>query len=286
MKKVGLAYPIFAIYDDLTGSPTYSNGTVMSKAIKYSLKYDKNDARVDADDVADEYDLSVTGVTETLGLNELSLEVQALLLGRQYNDGTLSLGKNDIAPYVGHGLYTKVKINGVYKYAAVWFYKMIYSEPDDEAEAQGEKIKFLMPTIEGKGMFAVNEKLRDIKVFDSAADAKAWLNTLAGIPVSASGGLTALSMTGTGGTLSPSFSASNRYYTFSGLTGTSFTVSATAANHTILLYIDDVLTQTLTSGSASSSIPMTSAGTKKIKIVAFEVGKQSQTTEIIVVKTT
>jgi hypothetical protein len=130
----------------------------------------------------------------------------------------------------------------------------------------------------------INGDFKREKIFDTEADAKSWLNGKAGIPVSASAGLTGLTMSGTGGTLSPAFSTTNRYYTFGGLTGTSFTITATAANHTIQLYVDDVLTQTLSSGVASSSVAMATAGTKKLKIVAFEAGKQSQTTEIIVVK--
>lgn len=181
MKKVGLAYPIFALLDESTGVPVYTQGKAMGKAIKYQIKYTKNSERVDADDSIDEYDNSVTGATETLGLNEIDLDIQALLYGRQYVNGVLSLGKDDVAPYVGHGLYTKIRKNHQTKYAGVWFYKVIYGEPDDDAETQGEKIKFNTPSIEGTAMFAVNNMMRDVKVFDTLAEVKSWLNGLAGI---------------------------------------------------------------------------------------------------------
>jgi phi13 family phage major tail protein len=285
MKKIGVRYPVAAFYDDSTGSPTYSSGFVISKAMKIGLKWTKNSTECYGDDALDDTDQSITGGTETLAVTELTHENQSKMLGHAINgNGELVVNSDDIAPYLGRGFYGKVKRNGAYKWRAVWLTKVQYGEPDDESETQGEKVTFQTPTIEGKIMKDINGDFKREKIFDTEADAKSWLNGKAGIPVSASAGLTGLTMSGTGGTLSPAFSTTNRYYTFGGLTGTSFTITATAANHTIQLYVDDVLTQTLSSGVASSSVAMATAGTKKLKIVAFEAGKQSQTTEIIVVK--
>lgn len=100
-----------------------------------------------------------------------------------------------------------------------------------------------------------------------------------------SGGLTALSLTGTGGALTPTFSNGSYSYAFTGVTGASITVSATAANHTLQLYVDGNLVQTLTSGSPSSAIAMASIGSKKLTILATEPGKTTKTYEIIAVKT-
>lgn len=286
MKKVGLKYPVCALYDDSTGTPIYTGGIVMGKAMKVGLKWDKNDANIYADDALDDLDQSITGGTESLEINELIHETQAMLLGHTISgSGELVVNENDVAPYLGHGFYGKVKRNGVYKYRAVWLKKIQFSEPDDETETQGEKRAFQTPTIEGKIMKDIKGDFKEEKVFDYESDAIAYLNEKANIPVSASAGLSALTLSGTGGTLSPTFSTSNRYYTFGGLTGTSFTVTATAANHIIQLYVNDVLAQILTSGVASNAISMATVGTKKVKIIAYEIGKSSQTTEIIVVKT-
>lgn len=103
--------------------------------------------------------------------------------------------------------------------------------------------------------------------------------------VTPSGGLTALSLTGTGGALTPAFSNGINSYAFSGVTATSVNVTASAANHTLALYIDGVFTQILTSGSASSAIAMAAIGSKKLTILATETGKTSKVYEIIVVKT-
>jgi hypothetical protein len=103
--------------------------------------------------------------------------------------------------------------------------------------------------------------------------------------LTASAGLSALALTGTGGSLSPTFSASVFYYTYGGVSATSVTVTATAASHTIQLYVDGVFSQNLTTAVASNSISLTLNVGKKLTIVAFEAGKTSKTTEIIVVKT-
>lgn len=103
--------------------------------------------------------------------------------------------------------------------------------------------------------------------------------------ITPSGGLTALTVTGTGGTLSPVFANGNYNYGFIGVTAASITVTATAANHTIKLYVDGVYVQDLVSGSASSAIPLTLNIGKDVLIVTQEPGKTPKIYEIIVVKT-
>lgn len=284
MKKIGLKYPVCALYSDASGSVGYSNGMIIGKAMSAAIAWTKNNVKLYADDGVDDTDQSISGGTITFGLNELIYEVQAMILGHELNNGELIVNESDIAPYVGFGFYGKVKRNGAFKYRAVWLKKVQFGEPNDDTNTQGETMAFQTPSIEGSIMKDVNGDFKQEKVFDNEQDAKAYLNSKAGLPVNASAGLTALSMTGTGGTLTPAFSTSNRNYAYTGLTGTSVTVTATAANHAIKLYVDDVFVQNLTSGVASAAISM-SAGTKKIKIVANEQGKTTQTTEIIVVKT-
>jgi len=105
------------------------------------------------------------------------------------------------------------------------------------------------------------------------------------LAVTASGGLTALTLTGTGGTLSPTFSTTNNSYSFSGVTATSATITATAANHTLKLYIDGVFSQNLVSGSASAAIPLTVNKGKMLTIIAYENGKAAKVYEVVVIKT-
>jgi predicted secreted protein len=103
--------------------------------------------------------------------------------------------------------------------------------------------------------------------------------------LTASAGLSALSFTGTGGTLTPTFANNRYFYTFSGVTGASATVTATAANHTLQLFVDGAFVQTLTSGSASSAIALTLSVGRLVTITAQEAGKTTIIYEAIIVKT-
>lgn len=181
MKKIGLQYPVCALLSEDTGEPIYTKGMVMAKAMKVGLKFDKGDATVYADDSLDDVDQSITSGTETLDLNELTYEVQNLILGHELTDGELSVSSEDSAPNVGHGFIGKVKRDGRYMYRAVWLWKVQFSEPDDETETQGEKMKFQTPSVEGKIMKACNNKFKSEKTFMTIAEAKSWLNGKAGI---------------------------------------------------------------------------------------------------------
>lgn len=99
-----------------------------------------------------------------------------------------------------------------------------------------------------------------------------------------SGGLTALALTAAGGALTPTFANDKYLYAFSGVTATSFTVTATAASHTIDMYVDGAFVQSLTSGSASAAVAIAAVGSKKVTLVVKESAKVAKTYEITVVK--
>lgn len=276
MAKIGLRYPVYK------GATTQG---VIGKAIQADVTIETSEAKLYADDVIAESDKSFKSGKIILGIDDLSDSIQKDLLGHSIDvTGEITANKNDQSNYVGIGFYGTKQVSGVKKYRAVWFPMVQFAEPGDSNKTKGENMEFSTPTIEGTIMLDDNGDWKKEKTFELESDAIAYLNAKAGIPVLASAGLSALSLTGTGGALSPAFAAGNRYYIFGGVTGASVTVTATAANHTIQLFVDGVFSQNLTSGVASAAIPMV-IGSKKLTIVAHEAGKQSQTTEIIVVKT-
>ncbi|WP_010498543.1 phage tail tube protein [Paenibacillus elgii] len=103
------------------------------------------------------------------------------------------------------------------------------------------------------------------------------------LATSASSGLTALSLTG-GGTLSPAFASGVSYYAYTGAITSPITVTATAANHTLKLYVDDAFVQDLTSGAASGAITVP-ATSRQVTILAQEAGKAIRYYDITVAKT-
>ncbi|SDM17396.1 phage tail tube protein [Bacillus sp. OK048] len=98
-------------------------------------------------------------------------------------------------------------------------------------------------------------------------------------------GLSALTLTGTGGALTPAFNKDMPLYAFSGVTATSVTLTATGAGQTIALFVDGVFQQILTSGAASGAISIPAVGSKKLTIIANESSKAPKIYEITLVKT-
>lgn len=183
MKKIGLKYPVYALYSDTTGSPVYTAGAVIAKAMNASIQINKNNEILYADDDIDEIDQSFISGTETLGLNEFPLDVQGVLLGHEIDEesGEMVANEADKAPYVGHGFYGRIRRAGVDKWRAIWFHKMQFSEPNDETETKGENVAFQTPTIEGMIMKDIKGDWKSENIFDNEAAAKTWLNTKAGL---------------------------------------------------------------------------------------------------------
>jgi len=198
-----------------------------------------------------------------------------------------TLDSNGVRTYV-QGLkdFGEISASGFFNPADTTGQKACY-----DAFISGELTSFtiLFPTVTGaewtcSGIvtgFSTGAEMEDGISFDLTIKVSGSPN----LGLTASTGLSALSLTGTGGALTPEFAVGNFPYSFSGVTATSVTVTATAASHTLLLYVDGVFTQTLTSGSPSSAIAMADIGAKKLTILASEVGKTQKVYEVVVVKT-
>jgi predicted secreted protein len=102
--------------------------------------------------------------------------------------------------------------------------------------------------------------------------------------VTASGDLTALALTGTSGSLSPAFAGTTYSYSYS-FTGSSLTITPTKASATINLYVDGVFSQTITSGSASTSINFPAVGTKMLTLIYSDAGKTQKQYEVVANRT-
>lgn len=100
-----------------------------------------------------------------------------------------------------------------------------------------------------------------------------------------SANLTTLALTGTAGTLSPTFAGATYSYSYS-FTGTNLTVTATLVAANINVYVDGVIFQSgVTSGSASNVITFSAVGTKKITVIENEVGKTPKIYDIVGIRT-
>lgn len=150
-------------------------------------------------------------------------------------------------------------------------------------------ILFPSPLVAQWDFSAVVTKFTTSAAMEDAISFEATLK-VTGAPalgITASGGLTALSFTGgTSPVFAPTFANGVPSYSFTFTTAASVTITATAASHTIQLFIDGVFSQTLVSGTASAAIAFSAGTSKKLDIVAFESGKASKYYEVIAVRTT
>ncbi len=191
MAHIGMKYPVAAEWAE---GNTYSDGFVVAKAINFTGTPNKNEAELYADDGVAETDRSVKDWGTSLGVDDLSLEIQAKLLGHTYVKATgdsdsatpesIEIGAEDEPPFFGMGFYKRRKKNGVTSFTAIWLYKVQNSEPTENAETKGESVNFQTATIEGKayaveveGKMTFGKKL----VFKTEAAAKKWLETQAKI---------------------------------------------------------------------------------------------------------
>ena len=288
MPKVGLRYAVWApIATETEGAAlTYENPLVLQKPIAADIAYQRTSNPLYAGDVISENDNGITGGTITFNPKDLIDAEQVSMLG--FTDSGDIEVTDATAPAGGFGYVWVKRLAGVTTYIGVWIHKVQFALNADTTKTRAGSIDWQTPTIEGMiyGTYldgtgvAYYVKHHEYSAY---ADAKSWVDTIAGISADASTGLSALSVTGAGGTLAPAFGASVRYYSFYGMTADSFTVTPTAADHTIEMYVDGVFLQNVTSGAASGSVSM-SVGTKLVKLVAYESGKSSQTTYIVVEK--
>lgn len=192
MAHIGMKYPVAAKWAE---GNEYTEGFVLAKAINFTGTPNKNDVELYADDGIAETDKSVKDMGTSLGVDDLSLENQAKVLGHTYvkatgdpgGEGTpesIEIGTEDEAPFFGVGFYKRRKKNGVVSFTVIWLYKVQHSEPTENAETKGDTTNFQTATIEGKaypvevdGKMSIGKKL----VFKTEAEAKAWLNKQAKI---------------------------------------------------------------------------------------------------------
>jgi len=196
MAFIGLRHPVFARITEFEDGamPCYAGPVVAGRAIQANVTKTHNNNPLYADDIIDEDDNSITGMTLTIGLNDLDDEKRRWLLGdiMSYEQGVGYLfdeGGDGAAP-VGFGYIRVRKVQGQVKYQAVWYWSVLFSEESEDGRTKGESIEWQTPTITGraKAIYADDSgipKFRRRKTFDTQAEAEAWLDAVAGYNIPA-----------------------------------------------------------------------------------------------------
>lgn len=150
MATIGIKHPVYAVISGFPdgAKPTYnpSKAGVLGKAIKADITLNFAEGSLYADDALAEYATKFQNGTITSGYDELTPQKYADILGYRL-DATggstiLRKGAKDKAPYCGYGYFKTKMIDGVTKFQAKVFYKVMFRENGDNAETAAENINF------------------------------------------------------------------------------------------------------------------------------------------------
>ncbi|HHX36604.1 MAG TPA: hypothetical protein GX717_01325 [Clostridiaceae bacterium] len=237
MATIGVSKPYYGIYNNNNGVISYSDGGVFAKAVEFSSKIDSGeDNNLYADNGIAESDRSFGGGTLSVTTDEISQTAAAAILG--ITAKTITVGTDtDVSelvydddmeiPDLGFGIIIKKKVNGAYKYRAVFFHKIKFNIPEDAAKTQGESIEWQTPTIEGTIMRDDSAKhgWKSEVTVDTEAEAEEYIKQKLGI-VAKAAPVTSSVASGTYATaqdveLSTTEAAGTIYYTLDGTIPTS-----------------------------------------------------------------
>ena len=148
MATIGLSDLFYApITEGTDGSETYGTPERLAKAIQANLSIEVADAMLFADDAAQENVREFQSGTLTLGVDDITPEVAAVLLGAGIDtNGVLISSSEDIGPPVAVGFRAR-RANGTFKY--FWLYRVLFGTPSTNLQTKGESVTFQTPTIEG-----------------------------------------------------------------------------------------------------------------------------------------
>lgn len=183
MAKIGLNNFRYAIatINSTTGIVTYGGSKKPAKAISFTFEPTVADASLYADDSRAEYDSRVTGGNVTMGIDREDFETMADLLGHTKDaGGEIEDNINDTAPYVGVGRVTRLMVDGQQKFRGTVLSLVKFQEPTENDQTMGETIEFQTSEISGQMIIPQNGKWRQRKIFDTQADAIAYIEGVLG----------------------------------------------------------------------------------------------------------
>ena len=151
MATIGLDKPHYAVITEGTGGvETYGTPKVLAKAISAELAPQIAEATLYADDGAAENVKEFTSAQLTLGVDDLTSDVLADILGVTVDqNGVVVSTPDDVAPYVAVGFRAK-RSDGKYQY--FWLYRVKFGVPNNTLATKGDSITFNTPSIVGTVM--------------------------------------------------------------------------------------------------------------------------------------
>ena len=189
--NVGMMYPVWApLATHTEGSmPTYSAGTVIQEARNATVNREYANNPLYGDDRIVDDDNGMTGLTMSFESTGLSDADRKALLGEE-DYGTSGVSgqwvSDNETPWGGFGFIRKMRLNGVKSFEAWWTLKIKFQEESMATTTKEGSIQWGTPTLNGRaaGLYVDStdkQRFQLHKTFNAIADAKAWLNSMAGI---------------------------------------------------------------------------------------------------------
>lgn len=195
MATIGLSKPYYAIYSNTGSTVSYTECSVLAKAVELSVELEGGDANVlYADNGAAESAKQFSGGTLTITTDDLMPTEMAAILGLTLQTVTnsaittstpqeLVFGEAQEIPYLGFGVVIKKQKNNAVKYQGIVFPKIQFSNPGINAVTQGETIEWQTPELTATIMrddTAAHNWCRS-SLLDTEADAEAYIKQLLGV---------------------------------------------------------------------------------------------------------
>lgn len=147
--QIGLKDLYYALLttDAVDATPVYATPVHMVGAISAKINPNTDNATLFADDGPQEVATSLGAIDLELNTVDLTLPVQAALLGHTYSaNGILKRKGSDTPPWVAIG-FRSLKSNGNYRYT--WLVKGKFAVPEQSNDTKNDKVNFQTPTIKG-----------------------------------------------------------------------------------------------------------------------------------------
>lgn len=191
MARVGLLYSVFApiVTETPASAIVYGSPFVFDHPIEANVAYEVSDNPLYGGDVIAENDNSIVGGTLAFNNTHLTPADRAGLLGH-LKEGT---SPNDFyeetsasSPAGGFGYITPEIENGVKKWYGFWIHKTQLAMAEDQAASSAKSKEWKTPALSGPIMgVSIDDtgriKFRRYKLFTTLAEAKSWVNGLAGV---------------------------------------------------------------------------------------------------------
>lgn len=189
MAKIGIKGLTYAPYTSggAGSAITYGTGVALTDyMIRADVSEERSDVKFYADDHQIDAENSMTGMSVSLELSNMTDALDEAFLGHVAGTGSALNVTDAAAPFVGVGFIRKERFKGTVTYHAYWVYKVQFSKDSDSSQTKGDSVDFQTETITGSAVSVVLTSGGDPIFYshlraNSESAAQTWLNSMAGI---------------------------------------------------------------------------------------------------------